>query len=163
MMDVEAIVDQVAACDPLDGVTISGGEPFEQPAALHELLTRLHELRHQRAEPFDLLGFSGLPYRRLRSDHDRTLRLFDAVVPEPYVAGAGRGTGIGGSANQALVALTDLGVQIHTGSDERIPMQVVDDGERIVLIGTPAPGDLARLTERLALAGIDVEAERWRT
>jgi anaerobic ribonucleoside-triphosphate reductase activating protein len=41
------------------GVTISGGEPFEQPDALVELLDGLHAWRRETEHPIDFLCYSG--------------------------------------------------------------------------------------------------------
>ena len=53
----------------LDGVTISGGEPFEHPVALAALLDGLHAWRAETSADFDILCYSGLPLRRLRAEH----------------------------------------------------------------------------------------------
>lgn len=52
---------QEVASNELDGVTISGGEPFAQPAALLALLEALREWRAAAGLSFDILCYSGLP------------------------------------------------------------------------------------------------------
>ena len=85
-IEVSALLDwcREAAADGCDGVTISGGEPFEQPAALGALLDGLHAWRAQ-GVAFDILCYSGYPLRRLRRHHAGLLAKLDAVVAEPYV------------------------------------------------------------------------------
>lgn len=160
---VEDVVAQVTAATPLDGVTISGGEPFEQPEALEALVAGLTALRRRRGTDFDILCFSGLPQRRLERDHPAILSGLDALVPEPYLASAGRGSGVGGSANQRTVLLSDRARTRYARSAGAVPLQVLHDQAGVTLIGTPRPGDLARAVERLADAGIDVEEASWLT
>ena len=64
-----------------DGVTISGGEPFQQPEALFQLLTSLRKNNIQ-----SILLFSGYPYDVLRtaSFSKTSLPLIDVLICGPY-------------------------------------------------------------------------------
>jgi anaerobic ribonucleoside-triphosphate reductase activating protein len=136
---VSAVLGWLASLPgPVDGVTISGGEPFQQPEALAALLRGIHEWRAAGARPGtstapaaaargappgsaraaeragavpDVLVYSGYAFSRLaRSPRTREiLALCDAVVTGPYVARRGDGGPLRGSANQRVVPLTDLG------------------------------------------------------
>ena len=66
---------------PCDGVTISGGEPFQQPEALLELLKLIRE---QSSLP--VLLFSGYSYTELTDDPACSvcLPLIDALICGPY-------------------------------------------------------------------------------
>lgn len=159
---VDALVDDVASVPRLDGVTISGGEPFEQPEALGALLTGLADLRDATATDFDVLCFSGYPMHVLEAEHRDHLRLIDALVPEPYNRKVGRGGGIAGSANQPTILLTDRARRSFQDSPTpRVPIQIVRDNGRVTIIGTPAPGDLDRLAEKLETLGIDIGVTSW--
>lgn len=106
---------------PVDGVTISGGEPFQQPDALAALLRGIHAWRAggrggapgggPGSAEVDVLVYSGYAYSRLaRSARTREILSWcDAVVTGPYVERLGDGGPLMGSANQRLVPLTDLG------------------------------------------------------
>lgn len=84
-----------------DGVTISGGEPFDQPEALFALLTALRVLT-----PGDLLVYSGYPWRKLRRDFSPILQLCDVVVSEPFRARQLSITPLTGSSNQRVHLLS---------------------------------------------------------
>jgi anaerobic ribonucleoside-triphosphate reductase activating protein len=165
-VDVDAVVDWCRALPgPVDGVTISGGEPFDQPAALHELLVRLHDWRGDR--PIDLLCYSGRSLAVLRTRFAPQLALLDAVIPGRYLADRAPGGKWRGSANQELVPLTPLG---HRRYDAEVDspagptrMQVGTDGERIYHIGVPAPGDLAALEAAMARRGLAYREASWRS
>lgn len=148
-----------------DGVTITGGEPFEQPEALAALLRGLRAWADQLDAPCDLLCYSGMSLERLRSEHGEILPLLDAVIPEPFVAAQAPGRRWRGSSNQPLVALSDLGRERYGGGDEQGPLaelQVdVRDGT-VWIVGVPRPGDLGALERSLARRGIHLEDVSWR-
>lgn len=74
----DMLLDPERTCD---GITISGGEPFQQP---EELFTLLSSLRKRKSPP--ILVFSGLSYTQLDSNHKFKicLPLIDALICGPY-------------------------------------------------------------------------------
>lgn len=153
--------------DGPDGITISGGEPFEQPAALAALV---HELREWgvelRRDDLDLLCYSGLTMRTLRAKHRSLLALIDAVIPEPFVEHRPVGGPWRGSDNQPVVPLSPLGERRYgagTSADGANPrrLQVDTSDGRLLFIGIPGRGDLERHRRELADAGISIEPG-WR-
>ena len=93
----------------LDGVTISGGEPFDQPQALAALLDALAHWRTIEARDFDILCYSGYPLATLQKKHAALLARLDALIPEPFVEAQPLEKLWRGSANQPLVLLSDRG------------------------------------------------------
>ena len=151
----------------LDGVTISGGEPFDQPAALRALLQALHAWRRKAALDFDILCYSGYPLKTLERDHAKSLALLDAIVPEPYADALPLGAIWRGSSNQPLVPLSERGraryaeyVDRPAGDDKR--MQAAVEGGRIWMIGIPARGDMARVEALCESRGLKLESVSWR-
>ena len=155
----------------IDGLTVSGGEPFQQPRALAGLLDALDAWRHELERPFDVLCYSGLPLRKLRRRHADILARLDALIPEPYVEAprGARAPAPGrwrGSANQPLVALTPLGrARYGEGAQpaERAPrIQVGVEHGAVWFIGIPRPGDLDRLEEQARARGVVLGGVSWR-
>lgn len=167
-VDIEAVV---AWCRKLpsdvDGVTISGGEPFDQPEALYELLVALHEWRAGTGRAIDLLCYSGRSLAALRARFARHLDRLDAVIPGPYVADQAPGGRWRGSANQELVPLTPLGHERYDDDVNRpagpTRMQLGYAGDRVYHIGIPAPGDLEALEAAMARRGLVYEEVSWRS
>lgn len=94
-----------------DGITISGGEPFQQPEALQELLQTLKE---KKSPP--VLVFSGYTFRALTSDPIRSacLPMIDALICGPYQYDQPSAFDrFCSSANQELIFLSDR----YTASD----------------------------------------------
>jgi anaerobic ribonucleoside-triphosphate reductase activating protein len=157
-----------AAGDALDGVTISGGEPFEQPDGLRALLAGLHAWRRSAQLDFDLLCYSGFPLATLTRKHAATLALLDAVIPEPYSDRLPQGHVWRGSANQPLVPLTDRGRARYAAfvdapvADEAKRMQAAVEGGRIWMIGIPGRGDMAAVEALCASRGLALTKVSWR-
>lgn len=151
-----------------DGVTISGGEPFDQPEALFALLEALIQWRAGNGADFDILCYSGYPLARLKSHHDRILQKLDAIIPEPYVDTLPLTHVWRGSANQPLVMLSDRGRERYRayvdapadGLGKRI--QATVSGNRVFYIGIPARGDMSALEQACAERGVKFGAVSWR-
>ena len=152
----------------LDGITISGGEPFDQPQALAALLAALHRWRAESGTDFDLLCYSGYPLATLRKRHARLLAQLDALIPEPYVDALPLAHRWRGSANQPLVTLSPRG-EARYAAWRDAPAETVDkrlqvsvDGDRIWYVGIPARGDMAALEAGCRERGVDFGQVSWR-
>jgi anaerobic ribonucleoside-triphosphate reductase activating protein len=168
--DVTSIVEWVASlpADELSGVTISGGEPFDQPDSLLELLVGLTEWREEegRAREIDVLCYSGYALRRLKRLHADVLAHIDAVITGPYREDRPTDLIWRGSANQDLVPLTALGHARYASYIEsepsEPPIQISVETDAIHWIGVPRRGDLADLESRLGSVGVKLGAPSWR-
>lgn len=160
LVDVEVLV---AACrqltnDVLDGITISGGEPFDQGEALALLLRHLCEWRTLMGADFDILCYSGYTLTRLRARHAEVLSRLDLLIPEPYRQKLPGTLPWTGSGNQPLVALSRRGEErlraMEDAHSSRARMQVEIDGDRVWFIGIPRGGDFETFERALAERGI---------
>lgn len=133
-----------------DGVTISGGEPFDQLPGLASLLNEIRK----RFET-NILVFSGYSYETLQESESRWGGLIDALVSDPFEASIGQTKALRGSDNQRLHCLTPNGRALFSSyerrlseNDKRLDVMFDDDGT-VWLSGIPARGDMARLRELL--------------
>ena len=148
---------------PIDGVTVSGGEPFQQPAALRALLDALHAWRRGREFPVDLLVYSGYPLATLRRHHADVLDRLDAVIAEPFRRDEPSPHAWLGSANQRIVPLSPLGRSRYHGTPPpQRRMQVHVDGARIWYVGVPRAGDIERIDAALRDRGVEQRNVSWR-
>jgi anaerobic ribonucleoside-triphosphate reductase activating protein len=137
-----------------DGVTISGGEPFDQPAALLALLSGLRK-KHRG----DILIYSGYAPRRLWARHKNIMAVFDVLVAGPYRQKAGHTLALRGSDNQCLLRLSALGRRRYPATLDGQPwpthrrLDAALGGGALWLAGIPRPGDLPRLRAALAARG----------
>lgn len=148
----------------LTGVTVSGGEPFDQLAALVDLLRQLRSVRTP--EPTDLLVYSGYELAELEAKAPGALELADAVITGPFDAKRPTRRLWRGSANQVLHPLSPLG-RLRYGpfvdaETDRPPMQVTVEADRVFYVGVPRVGDLPRLERALRARGITNGDVTWR-
>lgn len=154
--------------DGFDGVTISGGEPFDQPAGLKALLEALNRWRRKASLDFDVLCYSGYPLKTLEREHRALLDLLDAIVPEPYADALPLSNLWRGSGNQPLVPLSTRGRARYApfvdapADTAGKRMQVAVDGGRVWMIGIPARGDMARLEALCQSRGLTLDQVSWR-
>jgi anaerobic ribonucleoside-triphosphate reductase activating protein len=134
-----------------DGVTISGGEPFEQPRALSALIAAVR----RECPGGDLLVYSGRPAAWLQARHAAILACIDVLIPEPFVGEVRSTHPLAGSGNQPVMLLTELAHERYgtpaLGSRSRINLAPADD--RLRLAGIPRRGEMDRLAVVAAGAG----------
>lgn len=130
-----------------DGVTISGGEPFDQPDQLLRLLRWLKQRPGRR----DILVYSGYSSSRLRRKHAEVLGLLDALISEPFLASRPDERPFIGSQNQRVELMTDLARERYSsdldGFERQMGIAVVDGA--ILLAGVPKRGDLKAVAAAL--------------
>jgi len=121
-----------------DGVTISGGEPFDQSAALTEFLACLRGEFNG-----DILIFSGYPWEKIKGERSICDCLTDIVVAGPFRAASGQTKTLRGSDNQTIHPLTELAFERYPADiDERKwegprKLDVFEDGEDWIFAGIP--------------------------
>ncbi len=152
---MHAVKDVLAQCD---GVTISGGEPFEQPEGLEVLLRALREVTST-----NVLVYSGFPYEEIATHPAVKERLIDALMTDPYEHQAPQTKPLRGSDNQRLHYISELGARLF--SDYETPMKefdkhldvMFDDDGSIWFAGIPRRGDLMQLKRLMCDAGHTVQ------
>jgi anaerobic ribonucleoside-triphosphate reductase activating protein len=103
LVPVAELAAQLAATPGIEGVSLSGGEPLQQPAAAAALLEAA------RARGLSTLAFSGYTEDEIRAlpGGPEVLARLDVLIDGRYVAGERLATGLRGSANQRIRLLTD--------------------------------------------------------
>jgi anaerobic ribonucleoside-triphosphate reductase activating protein len=152
---VGAVVQAVEPwLEQADGITVSGGEPFDQPEALLDLL---RELRARTAA--DVLVYSGHPIEAIAPWLAAAEGLIDVLISDPYAENAPQTLPLRGSDNQRLHLLTELGRRRFAAYDRPSPIAerrfdiMFDADGQVYLAGIPSRGDMARLRASLAAAG----------
>ena len=149
-----------------DGVTITGGEPFDQAEALGELLVGL---KARISSDADVLVYSGYPYAAIEGHVSQWKGLIDALISEPFNASETQTRALMGSDNQKLHLLTALGAlrfqsydRMRNGDDDRLDFMMDLDGTAW-LAGIPKLGDLERLRVSLGALGTHIRTSEHRS
>jgi len=142
---------------PLDGITISGGEPFAQPEALEELVSYCGEITIG-----DILVYSGHSYAKLKKDFPGILKKIDVIISEPFVEAETDELIWRGSDNQKVWLLSDKAKDIYPENINEMKytarnIQIANDGGRVFIIGIPARNDLERISGLLEKRGMNIE------
>lgn len=152
---ISALAARILSWPNIDGLTLSGGEPFEQAAALFALCS---QLRAQ--QDLSLMCYSGFTLVELRASADAATRgllgLLDILVDGPFVQEEQADLLWRGSSNQRIHLLSDrhrdlaasleapgAGVEVHVRPDASV-----------FWAGVPPPGFERRLSEGLKRRGI---------
>jgi len=133
-----------------EGITISGGEPFDQFDALRSLLEGLRRLSE-----LDILVYSGYSLEQLDEPLFQTKGLIDALISDPFIEALSQTMALRGSDNQRLSLLTPLG-RVRLGHYERLleptdkALDVMfDKSGSVWMAGIPRRDDLLRLRDLL--------------
>lgn len=115
------LIQEILCLREIEGITISGGEPFQQSEALADLIT---EIRNR--SNLSILVFSGYPLEQLLIHHRnrRILSRIDVLIAGPYKKNLHLGKGLLGSSNQKIHFLTSR----YTAED----LQAAPDFELII-------------------------------
>lgn len=97
---VEDVILQLRAAQGIEGLSLSGGEPLQQPEAAVALLDAARELG------LSTLAFSGYALDEARAIAPEVVARLDVMIDGRYVAGERLATGLRGSANQRIRLLT---------------------------------------------------------
>ena len=136
------------------GITISGGEPFDQPDALRVLLQKLRGISGG-----DVLVYSGYLFNELTEWLDANSGLVDVLISGPYQERSDQSFRLRGSDNQALHFLTELGRERFSSFDRTIQPEdrrfdvMFDDSGSVWIAGIPHRDDFRRFKSILKAAG----------
>ncbi len=157
-MSVAEVVERLLPLWPFDGLTFSGGEPFEQAAALCAVIDQIRA-KHD----VSVMAYSGFRLKELASAADVTKRdlltRLDILVDGPFIATRQGSFLWRGSANQTVHLLSgrhdDLIGMIDAPS---VGLEVrLDRENRLFWAGIPPMGFADALANGLSLRGIELD------
>lgn len=149
----QALETMATWAEVAEGLTVSGGEPLDQPEALAELLRGWREISSA-----SVLLFTGRSWADASPWFAEHPGLVDAVIAEPYVRGESSTQALRGSDNQRLHVLTPVGEQFQcfdrkkTAEDYKLDVMFDEDGS-VWFAGIPSSGDFERLRDLLSMQG----------
>lgn len=151
---VTTLLERLALwAEKADGLTVSGGEPLDQPDALAKLLEGWRTLSDR-----SVLLFTGYDWPASRPWIMANGHLVDAVIAGPFDASAGQSLALRGSDNQTLHVLSQLGEEFRQferlrGPDDRRLDAMFDADGAVWFAGIPETGDFEVMAAILEGAG----------
>lgn len=146
LFSIDGLVDKILGVDDIEGITVSGGEPFCQAGGLVSLIRRLRT--HRDLGVIVYSGYRLKSLRRLAKQNPAVsglLAQIDLLIDGPYIAERNDGAPLRGSANQGVIPLSGRYLPFLSSYGPNQPRNVelhLDIGERM-LVGIPSSRQLA--------------------
>lgn len=127
---VAEVLEELAATPGIEGLTLSGGEPLQQPLAAAALLAGA------RAQGLSTLVFSGYTHEEIQTlpGGPEVLAELDVLIDGRYQAGLRHGDGLRGSSNQRILLLSDRYTRAQVEATPVAEVRIDPRGE-VVLTG----------------------------
>ena len=147
---IDSLAHHICSLGTIEGITLSGGEPFLQAGALVKLVAAI-----QKHRDLSVMAYTGytLPYLRDHGHDDQhaLLALVDILVDGPFIAERATAKLWRGSDNQCVHFLTPRYACLSRHVDEEgvhLDIQVGADGT-VMWMGIPPPGFRERFEQGL--------------
>lgn len=145
-----------------DGITISGGEPFDQAKALHRLCSMLID-----RTPLDILVYTGYTLEEIRKgDPDKKgfLNCIDFLIDGPYIKELPNTKIWRGSDNQRIHCLSDRAATFNYLDDmvykgKRVLQYELNKREGLRIVGIPERGFKDKFNKIADQYGIKISRE----
>jgi anaerobic ribonucleoside-triphosphate reductase activating protein len=139
----------------LEGITISGGEPFQQPQALHELVQGCSALNKN----LSILVYSGYRLEELKAFQDdkieAILQKIDILIDGRYDKTMFSGDGVRGSTHQSIHFLSNRHKIQDLDENWGRGIQVFINGKELFWAGVPVDSEFSnKFIEKLQKKGI---------
>ena len=132
-LSTEKICEIIDEIGDMDGITISGGEPFLQVKELISLVDRLSEKVNK-----DILIYTGFTMHELESRYPYEIDFIKSkvsvIIDGEYIAVMDNGKGLMGSENQKIYVYSNFEKYKNIRSCERRSQSFLYNG-KIILIG----------------------------
>ncbi len=156
-VDVMMLAREIVSVPDIEGITISGGEPFLQASALVALIDAIRGQRD-----LGVIVYTGFVLQELHQESvskdrniNRLLERIDLLIDGPYMRELDDGLSLRGSSNQEVHILTGRYMGIARdffGSRGRaVEMHVLEDG--LMLVGIPGRSVLEKWNNRQLVNG----------
>ena len=127
--DVVELAEEIINTPNIEGITVSGGEPFLQQEALCDLIKLVQSQRD-----FSVIVYTGMFYEEV--SETELASLCDIIIDGEYIEGLNDNKSLRGSSNQNAVCLTskyrDTVNDYYGVAGRKIEMHVLNDTTNVV-------------------------------
>lgn len=155
--EVEELVSRFTTIDGVEGITISGGEPFQQDLNDFGMLLR----RLKENSPLTIMVYTGYTMTELMLDERKKslLDFIDILVDGPYIESLDKGQLWRGSGNQKIHILSSAYSHLAGKIEEKIgrPVEIeFKENLDFSFTGVPPKGFKEKLERKLAAKGLNI-------
>ena len=130
------IINKIAECDTIDGLTISGGEPFDQIDGLWEIVEWFSS-----SVSSDILIYTGYTLKELHDKNDLNINLIlnriSVLIDSAYIDEMNDGKGLRGSSNQNIYVWKNRDRYLNVEGIKRNVQGVLLPDNSLWMIGIP--------------------------
>ena len=129
--DVDRLAKDILMSSNIEGITISGGEPFLQSKPLIHLIELL-----KKEKDIGIIVYTGMLYEEI-SEEELT-KYCDVIIDGEYVEAMNDGMSLRGSSNQNVIMLTERyvsSVDQYGAKGRKIELHFLND--RVTMVGIP--------------------------
>lgn len=135
-ISIERIIECVQQVHDADGITITGGEPFDQPDELELLVHRLKDLGYR-----DILVYSGYTLEELQAKSETVRRILNRIgilIDGRYLDELNDNMSFRGSSNQRILRLNETLIGRYKNAETwNRESQIIMSDNKIQTIGLP--------------------------
>lgn len=149
---VLALIEQIAKDNTIDGFTITGGDPFEQPEALKKILLQLQTISS------DILVYTGYEYDDIQKEHGDILSLVSVLIDGKYEEEKNNVSCLIGSDNQKIYYLDENVKSIYEKYIKETQNQIQNftSKDGIISVGIHRPNYQQELDNAVKKKGLGV-------
>ena len=132
-VEVECLVHEILSQPDIEGITISGGEPYLQQAALCELIDAVRSQRD-----FGVIVYTGMIYEEVAEQP--LTKCCDLLIDGEYIDALNDDLSLRGSSNQRIICITNRYANIvdnYYGRPGRKMEFLLNDG-KMSMVGIPS-------------------------
>ena len=145
VVSVEEVIRSVLEVNDIEGITVSGGEPFLQVEALYEILKGIREKKN-----LGIIIYSGYTIQQLRNMNNKLVneildKFTDILIDGEYIEDLNDGMALRGSMNQIVHFLTERYInQRELYAANHRNAEVIASGNDLFFVGIPSKETLSQ-------------------
>lgn len=142
LIPIQTLAHSILETEDIEGITVSGGEPFAQPQELAELFRLLREKRN-----LGIIVYTGFLYEDLQAlvpEHPEIgdmLSYIDLLVDGPFRQELNQNYGLKGSSNQRTILLTQRycdALPLYNAPDSPRKVEWYTEAHQTFMAGVPS-------------------------
>lgn len=151
LQTIMKLIGQIDSNYQIDGFTITGGDPFKQPEALENLLTKLSKITQ------DILVYTGFEYEEVFEKYPGIISKIGVLIDGKYIHERNNGAILRGSDNQNIILLneqlTDKYGRYFACAENKIQNFTTLDG--VISVGIHRPEYAVQIDDLLRKKGLE--------